>query len=697
MRRIPPRLGEPIRAGHFFIKNKHATPPDATVTNGTLLYSEVLSKDVFKSIKIPSELFSITRNHFAVIKCIHHISVLKSSMPKSWSQMATSFNDNIRLAFATDEVKKSMRSITELYIESVRLASITHYENVLSHSLGFLNDNSIKMDGTVFENSVKLATQWARNQLGRKLSKATLDEGTKLIRLAYSQPAQRQMRIVVTNGKRTVEQLYTAKHPKDNTVTVSPKKAQATSKKTVKVKNSSRFFIHSSTSDGEPAATTNAPIVIGFPSLAPPPPARPVVQSCASKEQHPVQLSSKVVSNLDVSLKAQAPHELVLDQLLETGRTLAEVQQATSTVEDTLREEEEQQQQSEPAVAQQKEGLALAQVQKGPPTVGYSPSKKQPEELTTRTLTAEHLPQEGLALAQVQKGPPEVEQSASEKQPMEQTTETLAAEHLLQEGLALALVQKGPPAVEHSSADNFQQKQTDEALAAEQLRQEGLALVQVQQASPAVEPSLMDRQQPFNEDTSSQASSAPSSQRSITSYLYGCTSPLSGNVIYKLSSEQTAHSLADTSRKIVLLGDENWRDFALGNIDISIYIFSGKITSLRNILDKIHTISKIEKLIICISSNNFISNSSLGLLSNIYRHLNDQFSNTTIFICLAGICSSLSNEHLIQLESVNSAVREKSSNYIVINPPDNFTTTNGVIFTSETKKAFYDNLISFLC
>jgi len=194
--------------------------------------------------------------------------------------------------------------------------------------------------------------------------------------------------------------------------------------------------------------------------------------------------------------------------------------------------------------------------------------------------------------------------------------------------------------------------------------------------------------------------SAMCSQRSITEYIHGAPPPSGGTVVHKVSTDQIAVSMMQAVVKTVLLGDENWRNFSLfDNSDIFIYIFSGKITALRTIFDKIKTsnkISKIDQLIICISSNNFISSTSLGSLSNIFKCLNDKFLNTKIFICLAGICSSLTTENTLLLEAVNSSLREKSNKCIIINPPENFSTFNGITFTIETKNEFFKCLNSFL-
>jgi len=107
--------------------------------------------------------------------------------------------------------------------------------------------------------------------------------------------------------------------------------------------------------------------------------------------------------------------------------------------------------------------------------------------------------------------------------------------------------------------------------------------------------------------------------------------------------------------------------------------------------------SKIEKLIVCISSNNFQAFTSLQFLSSIFKSLHDKFPVSKVFICLAGICSSINESSAKSLETLNNSIREKSPNAVIINPPDNFITTDGHTFTEDTKKDFYKSLNSFLC
>jgi len=191
----------------------------------------------------------------------------------------------------------------------------------------------------------------------------------------------------------------------------------------------------------------------------------------------------------------------------------------------------------------------------------------------------------------------------------------------------------------------------------------------------------------------SQSSQGSLSQTSISSFIHGGPPPTTGNIVHKLSSEQMAISINNTESETVLIGDENWKNFNACD-DLSIFIFSGKLSSFRSLFEKTKHNINIKKLIICISSNNCSAPTALTCLSNIYKGL-DKFK-CKVFVCLAGVCNSLNDSDKSSLETINNHFREKSNKFILVNPPDNFNTTNGHSFTETTRDNFYSRLSSFL-
>ena len=188
------------------------------------------------------------------------------------------------------------------------------------------------------------------------------------------------------------------------------------------------------------------------------------------------------------------------------------------------------------------------------------------------------------------------------------------------------------------------------------------------------------------------------SQMSITSFVPNSSQiPKDGITVYKVSTDQMAQLIGQS--KNVLLGDENWKDFSYKCVinDLSIFLFSAKVSAFRTLLDKIKGASNVEKLIICFSCNNCDAPSAISLVSNIFKAFSEKFKNATIFVCLIGVCSNLPPNSAKALESLNSILRNKSNKVVLVNPPDNFSTTDGVMFTNDTKEKFYNTLNSFLC
>ena len=213
---------------------------------------------------------------------------------------------------------------------------------------------------------------------------------------------------------------------------------------------------------------------------------------------------------------------------------------------------------------------------------------------------------------------------------------------------------------------------------------------------------FLHSQQRSNEDLmlGSQCSSS-SSQCSASSPNHGAPPPTSGHIVHKVSMDNTAKLLSSSSANTVLIGDENWGDFlpvSCDYCDFSLFLCSGKITAFRAIIDKIkNKCLNVKKLVVCVSSNNLYSTTSISLFRNIFKGLLCKFPLAKLFICLPGISDSFSTDGRKILENISSTIRKKSNKFILINPPDNFSVERDFVFTKETKLQFYKSLNSFLC
>ena len=507
-----PKLGQPIqpRSNNHYVPVHQQTntyqklaypshsyePRTLNKKNDSIKRHNTVSNNNKPYNKIPNDVFDITREQFRLVKCLHHLKTLQNSTPKTWKKWGSNIVENLHLAFETSSVKSMFETLTNEFIESIRLKAIEHYNTCASEASVFLFTNSNRMQQSVFNLSINLVKKWAKNQLS-KLNAETLSEALSTINSAYQSQtcaSKDPLTISVTEGRRFVKitkDVSSVQSSSDNTsVTVNCKstasKSVATSIKQIKPNNSCRFFIH-------------------------------------SKQLTPIHEESSVASNI-----------------------------------------------------------------------------QQPQKVAN--------------------------------------TEDRNVLH----------------------------------------------------------PIIIDEDN--SSESLSQGSCSNFSQTSILSYTHGGPPPSTGLIVHRSSMDSIANNIIHSGAKNILIGDENWASYIPPPelCDFSVYICSGKITAIRAIIDKVKSKVNLNKVIICISSNNYDSTSALSLLRNISKGLCDKFINRKIFICLAGICSSLSTDNCRALEAINLTLRDKSNKFIIIQPPDNFSTTNGYSFTDKSRNDYYNVLSSFL-
>ena len=122
---------------------------------------------------IPKEFFHVTKNHFTVIKCFHHLSCLQTDTPASLLKTAKVLRQQLRPAFITDDFKSKAEAIALSWVAESTSAMKEHYEKILNEVTDNLRDQAIPADLLV--PSHEIATKWAKNQLQRKLRDRTLE------------------------------------------------------------------------------------------------------------------------------------------------------------------------------------------------------------------------------------------------------------------------------------------------------------------------------------------------------------------------------------------------------------------------------------------------------------------------------------------------------------------------------------------
>ena len=179
-----------------------------------------------------------------------------------------------------------------------------------------------------------------------------------------------------------------------------------------------------------------------------------------------------------------------------------------------------------------------------------------------------------------------------------------------------------------------------------------------------------------SEPLPSHASSQPPNsqiQATLTSFVGGD----GGSAVISTQMEKISEQLVSTRADTVLLGDSNWKNFSPPEAlkdSFAIYLFSGKISSAKTILDKVNSPVHLKKLILCIGCDNFSVNVKyiIPFIGHINKYHNSKFYQCKIFISLVGICNSLTANNKLALQSLNNALPSKLSKVIFISTPENF-------------------------
>ena len=243
---IPPRPGQPILQSNFVYS--HAGQSSKKHFKSKRTHNNTIAQSTNANHKIPPNLFNLSRKQFAIIKSVHHLKLLEQSIPKTWKNWGDHINNNLRLAFISEQAKINISSTTSKYLEELRSISVNHYSTVIADASNHLKEHSSEFNDDTMKSSLELITRWAKQQLGNKLHANTLNDALAKIRETYSSTSSQNDNLVIccTNGRRQVytsgPNMASAVEAEDTHTINRP--AQATSKKTIKSNNSCRFFIH---------------------------------------------------------------------------------------------------------------------------------------------------------------------------------------------------------------------------------------------------------------------------------------------------------------------------------------------------------------------------------------------------------------------------------------------------------------------
>ena len=142
---------------------------------------------------IPPALFSLTREHFALVKATHHLSTLRHGLPPSLGRKAKLLTLSVRPAFMNDLFSLYVEDATKRWGQDILEALLQHYRGVIQDAEEAMRTTPMPLH--VLQTSVRLVTKWARHQLGRRLKEDELEETLERIQrtqmtVASSAPPQ---------------------------------------------------------------------------------------------------------------------------------------------------------------------------------------------------------------------------------------------------------------------------------------------------------------------------------------------------------------------------------------------------------------------------------------------------------------------------------------------------------------------------
>lgn len=139
-------------------------------------------EDRSRHFVINPEYFGITREHFTIIKSVHHRHQLEHGLPPSLKKKDDAIlHNSVSPAFNDDYFRAEMQSITQIWSDATVVALRIRYDTVIQDSLNQISNSALSSER--FELSISFVAKWARKQLRRKLLDEELDEALTLIRV----------------------------------------------------------------------------------------------------------------------------------------------------------------------------------------------------------------------------------------------------------------------------------------------------------------------------------------------------------------------------------------------------------------------------------------------------------------------------------------------------------------------------------
>lgn len=129
---------------------------------------------------IPPEYFTITKEHFRIVKSVHHQNQVNLGLPPSLKAKSTILQSSINPAFKNNFFDANIEEITNNWRCAVLAALKEHYAAVINESIRLISRTDFP--SALLETSINTVSKWAKRQLGHKLKDEELDDALNLIR-----------------------------------------------------------------------------------------------------------------------------------------------------------------------------------------------------------------------------------------------------------------------------------------------------------------------------------------------------------------------------------------------------------------------------------------------------------------------------------------------------------------------------------
>ena len=163
--------------------------------------------------RIPERFFSVTRAHFKVIKCLHHLQRLSQHGPSALFRFRNQLANSLEPAFVSADFRTSLASLADNWSLSALRLLKDHYSLKLDEALSAIRD--LPMPSDLLDISFSLVCSWARKQLGRKLQRETLSSAWSLIVTSCLHPPSEQ-------DVQGAQQPHPSQSSSENAVVASP-------------------------------------------------------------------------------------------------------------------------------------------------------------------------------------------------------------------------------------------------------------------------------------------------------------------------------------------------------------------------------------------------------------------------------------------------------------------------------------------